>query len=91
MLWLWYRPEATAPTGPLAWEPPYARGAALKRQKKKKKICVAFFVAVSALWGWIPSESSISLVSLHGQTQRGRAASSFSAYITLAAVFPVGH
>ena len=28
---------ATAPTGPLAWEPPYASGVALKRQKDKKK------------------------------------------------------
>ena len=26
---------ATAPTGPLAWEPPYAAGVAPKRQKKK--------------------------------------------------------
>ena len=26
-----------APIGPLAWEPPYALDAALKRQKKKKK------------------------------------------------------
>ena len=25
-----------APIGPLAWEPPYATGAALKRQKTKK-------------------------------------------------------
>ena len=31
-LWLWSRPAATAPIGPLAWEPPYAMGAALKRQ-----------------------------------------------------------
>ena len=30
---LWCRPVATAPIGPLAWEPPYAMGAALKRQK----------------------------------------------------------
>ena len=40
LLWLWRRPVATAPIGPLAWEPPYAAGAALektKRQKKKKK------------------------------------------------------
>ena len=40
MLWLWRRPVATAPIGPLAWEPPYAAGAAqetAKRQKKKKK------------------------------------------------------
>ena len=28
---------ATAPTQPLDWEPPYAKGVALKRQKKKKK------------------------------------------------------
>ena len=24
LLWLWLRPVATAPIGPLAWEPPYA-------------------------------------------------------------------
>ena len=28
---------ATAPLGLLAWEPPYATGAAQKRKKKKKK------------------------------------------------------
>ena len=33
LLWLWHRPAATAPIGPLAWESPYAMGAALKRQK----------------------------------------------------------
>ena len=33
LLWLWYRPAATALTGPLAWDPPYASSAALKRQK----------------------------------------------------------
>ena len=46
MLWLWRRPVATAPIQPLAWEPPYAAGAAqeiatttttTKRQKTKKK------------------------------------------------------
>ena len=36
VLWLWCRPEATAPTGPLAWEPPYAVGVALKRQKSPR-------------------------------------------------------
>ena len=36
LLWLWCRPAATAPIGPLAWEPSYAMGAALKRQKTKK-------------------------------------------------------
>ena len=33
LLWLWWRPAATVPIRPLAWEPPYAEGAALKRQK----------------------------------------------------------
>jgi len=40
LLWLWRRLVATAPIRPLAWEPPYAAGAAqeiAKRQKKKKK------------------------------------------------------
>ena len=37
LLWLWCRLAATAPVGPLAWEPAYAAGAALKIQKKKKK------------------------------------------------------
>ena len=35
LLWLWCRPAAVALTQPLAWEPPYAMGAALKRKKKK--------------------------------------------------------
>ena len=30
------RPAATALIGPLAWEPPYATGAALKRKRDKK-------------------------------------------------------
>ena len=46
LLWLWRRPVATAPIGPLAWEPPYAEGAAqeiatttttTKDKKTKKK------------------------------------------------------
>ena len=36
LLWLWCRPAATAPIGPLAWEPSYAMGVALKRQMRKK-------------------------------------------------------
>ena len=38
LVWLWCRPMSTAPTGPLAWESPYAAGAAqeiAKRQKTK--------------------------------------------------------
>ena len=30
VLWLWCRPAAVAPIRPLAWELPYATGAALK-------------------------------------------------------------
>ena len=36
-LWLWHRPEATAPIQPLAWEPPHAASVALIRKERKKK------------------------------------------------------
>ena len=36
LLWLWHRLAPIALIQPLAWEPPYATGVALKRQKKKK-------------------------------------------------------
>ena len=35
LLWLWL--AATAPIRPLAWEPPYATGVALKKDKGQKK------------------------------------------------------
>ena len=38
LLWLWRRPAAVAPIGPLAWEPPYAAGVALKSKKIKNMI-----------------------------------------------------
>ena len=34
---LWHKPAPVAPIEPLAWEPSYAAGAALKSEKKKKK------------------------------------------------------
>ena len=34
---LWCRPAATAPTRPLAWEPPHATGMALEKTQKEKK------------------------------------------------------
>ena len=37
LLWLWYRPAVVDPIRLLAWESPHATGAALKRQKAKKK------------------------------------------------------
>ena len=35
LLWPWYRPAATDPIQPLAQEPPYTAGEAVKRRKKK--------------------------------------------------------
>ena len=37
LLWLWCRQAATALIRPLAWEPPYAAGAALEKAKRRKK------------------------------------------------------
>ena len=37
LLWLWRRLVATALIGPLAWEPPYAVGAALEKDKRTKQ------------------------------------------------------
>ena len=38
---IWCRPAAVAPIRPLAWEPPYAAGVALKKQKKKRRRILA--------------------------------------------------
>ena len=45
LLWLWHRPAAIAPIRPLAWEPPYDVGVALKRTKRQKKKKEKKFVA----------------------------------------------
>ena len=37
LLWLWCRPVATVLIRPLAWEPPYAVGAAVEKPKSQKK------------------------------------------------------
>ena len=37
LLWLWCRLVATALIGPLAWEPSYATGVALKRQNNNNE------------------------------------------------------
>ena len=37
LLWLWCKPVATALIRPLAWNSPYAVGAALKKTKNKKR------------------------------------------------------
>ena len=38
LLWLWGRQAATVPIIPLAWEPPYAEGVALKIKTKRQKM-----------------------------------------------------
>ena len=44
LLWLWRRLVATAPIGPLAWEPPYATGVAQEMAKRQKKnILLAYY------------------------------------------------
>ena len=51
LLWLWCRLSAVTMIRPLAWEPPYAMGVVLKRQKagKKKKPSVQNLVPWVAL------------------------------------------
>ena len=38
LLWLWCRLAAVAPIRPLAWELPYAAGAALKEKGKERDV-----------------------------------------------------
>ena len=38
LVWLWHRLAVIAPIQPLAWELPYAVGAAPKSKKKKKDV-----------------------------------------------------
>ena len=42
LVWLWCRPAAVAPIQPLAWELPYPAPAALKKEKKKKRMVITF-------------------------------------------------
>ena len=59
LLWLWCRLVATAQIRPLAWEPPYAAGVALKRtedqkKKRKKSLCyspLCLLCIVPVTWG----------------------------------------
>ena len=36
-MWLWHRLVATALSGPLAWEPPYAVGRTRKKEGRKER------------------------------------------------------
>jgi len=61
LLWLWRRPVAIAPIRPLAWEPPYAASATLKRQKKG--------VPVVAQWLMNPTRNNEVVRSVPGLAQ----------------------
>ena len=50
--WLWWRPAAVAPIQLLAWEPPYATGAALKKKKKPTKCKGWDFWGEQGVGGW---------------------------------------
>ena len=52
LLWLWCRRAPVAPMGPLAWEPPYAAGMALKRQLLLSKLY--FPLAFGRSWEALP-------------------------------------
>ena len=54
LLWLWCRPAAPAPVQPLAWEPPYAMGVVLNRQKTKKEKNPANPTSIHEAVGSIP-------------------------------------
>ena len=56
-LWPWHRPVATAPICPLAWEPPYATGTALKKKK------IVYWSWKIRHWYWF-DQISFSLTSL---------------------------
>ena len=69
LLWLWCRPVATVPIGPLAWEPPYAVGAALMRPKKQTKKKRVSGVPVVAQWLTNPARNHEVVGSIPGLTQ----------------------
>ena len=51
LLWLWRRPVATTPIQPLAWEPPYAAGAAQEIAKSQKKKILLYEETCGCLMG----------------------------------------
>ena len=65
LLWLWCRLAAAALIWPLAWEPPYATGKGLKRQKKKQKAGVP----VVAQWLTNPTRNQEVVGSILGLAQ----------------------
>ena len=78
LLWLWRRLAVAAPIRLLAWELLYAMGAALKRQKKKKKWQLRKDPKLYSLFNYICYTLELNLVNLprhrglQGQVYRDR-------------------
>ena len=58
-LWLWRRPVAAAPIQPLAWEPPYAEGAAQEMATTTMVITDGYF------WSSLCGTTGLVVASLH--------------------------
>ena len=68
LLWLWHRLAAVAQIRPLTWEPPYARGTALKSNKsikRKEKTTHSSFQSLSFLTCKIQGVRKV-MASAHG-------------------------
>ena len=65
LLWPSHRLAATAPIGPLAWEPPYAMGVALKTEKNKGKKKKDRGVPAGQMEAIAPPQNLIDLLSWH--------------------------
>ena len=50
LLWLWCWLAAAAPIRPLTWEPPYAMGVALKKEKKNTSLGISLKKNISLAW-----------------------------------------
>ena len=80
LLWLWCRTAATAPILPLAWQPPYVMGAALKRQKRggeqlevEEGMTTSFFKSPSCVfWQKKPPSQKGTKISLRWKLLLGR-------------------
>ena len=89
LLWLWCRLPATAPIGPLAWEPPYAAGAAQEMAKRspppKKSLSsqhISLFFFFLLFWAPPPA---------HGSSQGRGQIRTMQAYATATATWDPRH
>ena len=60
LLWLWHRPAAVALIWPLAWENPYASGAALKKSKDNLQVLYLIFQQQIHLFSYVYHKTWVS-------------------------------